>query len=231
MRRPFNEWTFTHMDWLMPTERVARGPAVRPLPINPVRLNLTYRFDDRDFSLADLHRRTYTTAFVVLHHGQIVHEIYPGAFAHARVRMQLFSLSKSVTSILLGIALAEGAIGSVKDQVTDYRPEFTGTAYEGTTLADLLDMSSGVGEPEVWDVPDSAIRRFERAALSGGDIAADHPLGAADIRRRRAFQLLHIRQLRFSDGFWRQQPAGRSPSMRPTACGPASAPSGTPTTD
>ena len=35
MRRPFNEWTFTHMNWLMPTERVTRGGAHRPLPRRP----------------------------------------------------------------------------------------------------------------------------------------------------------------------------------------------------
>jgi CubicO group peptidase (beta-lactamase class C family) len=171
MRRPFNEWTFTHMNWLMPTHRVARGPVSRPLPFEPVRLDLTYRFNERDYSLADLHRRTHTTAFVVLHHGRIVQEIYPGAFAGPRTRMQLFSLSKSVTSILVGIALAEGAIGSVKDQVVDYRPDFRGTAYDCTTLSELLDMSSGVGEEEVWDAPDSVIRRFERAVLTGGDVA------------------------------------------------------------
>ncbi|OJF13029.1 serine hydrolase domain-containing protein [Couchioplanes caeruleus] len=172
MRRPFNEFTFTHMNWLMPTERVARGPAVRPLIAAPEPLDLTYRFDDRDLSLADLHRRTFTTAFVVLHRGAIVHECYPGMFAGPHTRMQLFSLSKSVTSVLIGIALAEGAIGSVKDQVTDYRRDFAGTAYDGTTLADLLDMTSGVGDLETWDGTDSAIRRFERAVLSGGDVAA-----------------------------------------------------------
>jgi len=172
MRRPFNEFTFTHMNWLMPTEPVRRGPSSRPLPVGHVPLNLTYRFDERDHSLADLHRRTHTTAFVVLHRGAVVHESYPGAFAGPRVRMQLFSLSKSVTSILLGIALAEGAIGSVKDLVTDYRPDFAGTAYDGTTLADLLDMSSGVGDLESWDGADSFIRRFERAVLSGGDVPA-----------------------------------------------------------
>ncbi|MEV6599678.1 serine hydrolase [Actinoplanes sp. NPDC051346] len=172
MRRPFNEFTFTHMNWLMPTERVARGPAARPLPFAPEPLDLTYRFDDRDLSLTDLHRRTFTTAFVVLHRGAIVHESYPGAFAGPRTRMQLFSLSKSVTSVLIGIALAEGAIGSVKDQVTDYRRDFEGTAYDGTTLADLLDMTSGVGDLETWDTPDSFIRRFERAVLSGGDVPA-----------------------------------------------------------
>ena len=53
-----------------------------------------------------------------------MHETYPGAFAGPRTRMQLFSVSKSVTSMLVGIALADGVIGSVKDRVTDYRPDF-----------------------------------------------------------------------------------------------------------
>ncbi|BCJ56201.1 6-aminohexanoate-dimer hydrolase [Actinoplanes sp. NBRC 14428] len=172
MRRPINEFTFTHMNWLIPTERVARGHATRSLPAAPLPLDLTYRYDDTDHTIADLHRRTFTTAFVVLHHGTIVHESYPGAFAGPRTRMQLFSLSKSVTSVLIGIALAEGAIGSVKDQVTDYRRDFRGTAYDGTTLADLLDMTSGVGDLETWDGSDSFIRQFERAVLSGGDVAA-----------------------------------------------------------
>jgi CubicO group peptidase (beta-lactamase class C family) len=171
MRRPFNEWTFTHMSWLMPTEVVLRGGDHRPLPVNPQPLDLTYRFDDRDYSMAELHRRTFTTAFVVLRHGEIVHESYPGAFAGPRTRMQLFSVSKSVTSMLVGIALAECAIGSVKDRITDYRPDFLGTAYEETTIAELLDMTSGVGDPEVWDVPDSGIKRFERAIMGGGDVA------------------------------------------------------------
>ena len=171
MRRPFNEWSFTHMSWLMPTERVARG-VTRPLPVNPQPLDLTYRFADIDFSLTELHRRTFTTAFVVLHRGEIVHESYPGAFAGPRTRMQLFSVSKSVTSMLVGIALADGDIGSVKDRITDYRPDFAGTAYAETTLAELLDMTSGVGDAEVWDVPDSGIRRFERAVVGGGDVAA-----------------------------------------------------------
>jgi CubicO group peptidase (beta-lactamase class C family) len=172
MRRPLNEWTFTHMNWLMPTERVPCGLNYLPLSAAHVPLNLTYRFDERDYSLADLHRRTFTTAFVVLHHGRIVHESYPGAFAGPRTRMQLFSLSKSVTSMLLGIALADGAIGSVKDLITDYRPDFRGTAYQDVTLADLLDMSSGVGELESWEGNASIIRDFERAVLSGGDVPA-----------------------------------------------------------
>ncbi|GGL00202.1 hypothetical protein GCM10012284_38310 [Mangrovihabitans endophyticus] len=171
MRRPFNEWTFTHMNWLMPTERVPRGEAHRPLRHDPQPMDLTYRFEDRDYSIEDLHRRTFTTAFVVLRQGMVVHECYPGAFAGPRSRMQLFSVSKSVTSMLLGIALAEGAIDSVKDRVTDYLPSFGDTAYAENTLADLLDMSSGVGDREDWDVPDSGIKRFEQAVMGGGNVA------------------------------------------------------------
>jgi CubicO group peptidase (beta-lactamase class C family) len=172
MRRPFNEWTFTHMNWLMPTERVARGEHRRPLEFDPRPLDLTYWFEGRDHTLAELHRRTFTTAFVVLHRGAVVHEYYPGAFAGPRSRMQLFSVSKSVTSILVGIALADGAVGSVKDRVGDYRTDFAGTAYENTTLDELLTMTSGVGDLEVWDVPDSGIKRFEQAVVGGGDVAA-----------------------------------------------------------
>jgi CubicO group peptidase (beta-lactamase class C family) len=172
MRRPFNEWTFTHMNWLMPTERVSRAGCHHPLPLEPHPLDLTYWFEGRDHTLSELHRRTNTTAFVILHHGAVVHECYPGAFAGPRTRMQLFSVSKSVTSILIGMALANGTIGSVKDRVTDYRPDFIGTAYERTTLEELLTMTSGVGDLEVWDVPDSGIKRFEQAVMGGGDVAA-----------------------------------------------------------
>ena len=170
MQRPFNEWTFTHMNWLLPTERVARGPWHRPLPGRPGPLELTYHFDGRELSLADLHRRTFTTAFVVLHRGEIVHETYPGVFAGPRARFQLFSLSKSLTSMLVGMAVAEGAIGGLGDPVTAYRPDFAGTAYESVTLADLLTMSSGVGDQEQWDVPGTDIKRFEEACLGRGSL-------------------------------------------------------------
>jgi CubicO group peptidase (beta-lactamase class C family) len=172
MRRPFSEWTFTHMNRVMPVEPVRRGGFRLPLPADPRALDVAYRFAGRDHRLSDLHRRTFTTAFVVLRRGVIVHEAYPGVFAGPKVRMQLFSLSKSVLSMLVGIALAEGAIGDVEDRVVRYRPDFAGTAYDRTVLAELLDMTSGVGDLEAWDVPGSGIKRFERAVMGGGDLAA-----------------------------------------------------------
>ena len=170
LRRPMNEWTFTHMNWLLPSERVRRGSWSWALPRQTNRLHLSYRFDGRTYNLADLQRRTYTTALLVLRQGSVVYESYPGRFARPRARFQLFSLTKSVTSMLIGIALAEGAIRSTADRVTRYRKDLTGTAYDGPTLAHLLDMTSGAGALELWDLPDSDIRRFEQAALGRGSI-------------------------------------------------------------
>ena len=125
--------------------------------------------------------------------------------------MQLFSVSKSVTSMLVGIALADGAIGSVKDRVTDYRRDFAGTAYEETTLAELLDMTSGVGDAEVWDVPDSGIKRFERAVMGGGDVAEVIRVGSRARRRPASASTTPRSTPRFSAGCSRRPPAGPWP--------------------
>jgi CubicO group peptidase (beta-lactamase class C family) len=167
MRRPFNEWTFTHMNRVLPSEPITKGEP-RPFPVEPADLGgLRY---GAGYNLDDLHRRTFTTAFVVLRDGMLVHEAYPGVFARPGARMQLFSLSKSVLSMMVGIALAEKRITGIDEPVTAYRPDFRGTAYQDVTIAQLLDMTSGVGDLEVWDVEDSGIKRFERAVAGGGDV-------------------------------------------------------------
>lgn len=169
MRRPFNEWTFTHMNWVLPAERITKG-AARPFPEEPAELSgLRY---GAGYNLDDLHRRTNTTAFVVLRDGMLVHETYPGTFARPGARMQLFSVSKSILSMMVGIALADGMIESVDEPVSAYRPDFLGTAYQDVTIAQLLDMTSGVGDLESWEVEDSGIKRFERAVAGGGDVLA-----------------------------------------------------------
>src|ERR1700754_58894 len=74
MRRPFNEWTFTHMNRLMPVADVACGGFHAPLPERALDLDgVSYRVGEHAYGIGELHYRTFTTAFVVLHHGVIVH--------------------------------------------------------------------------------------------------------------------------------------------------------------
>ncbi|MFI1386138.1 serine hydrolase domain-containing protein [Embleya sp. NPDC020886] len=179
MRRPINEWSFTHMDRLLPSVTVPRSGPVLTLPERPVDLTgLTVDAAGTEHSVAELLARTNTTSFLVLHRGEIVHESYPGRFAAPGVRFQLNSVTKSVTSLLLGIALEEGAVMDLADPVTAYVDRLRGSAYDDVTVEWLLDMCSGVGDLEDWTNPDSLINRFEKAVTGGGslrDVVATAP--------------------------------------------------------
>lgn len=171
-RRPVNEWTFTHVNRVMPTEPVQHAEQPRLLPTafdEQLIRDVTYEYEGRR-TLADLHRRTHTTGFLVLHRGRVLHESYPGVFGSPRTRFQLFSLTKSVTSILLGIAVERGEIGSTDDEIVSYLPDLRGCSYDGVTVEHLLQMSSGVGGIEDWTIPDAPINRFEKAVTTGGSV-------------------------------------------------------------
>ncbi|QNS03012.1 serine hydrolase domain-containing protein [Streptomyces xanthii] len=170
MSRPVNEWTFTHMAALMPTDTVTRAATPHPLPRRPLALDVTYSHGGRTRTLDELHRRTWTTGFAVLHRGELVHESYPGRFAGPDARFQLFSVTKSVTSLLTGIALEEGALDGLDRTAVSLVPELAGSAYDGPTVGDLLDMCSGAGGVEDYADPHAPISRFERAVTGGGSV-------------------------------------------------------------
>ena len=62
------------------------------------------------------------------------------------------SLSKSIVSILVGAAVEEGAIKSVKDPVTKYLPYLSESGYRNVTVKNLLQMSTGVNYSENYRI-------------------------------------------------------------------------------
>lgn len=85
----------------------------------------------------------YTQAVVVVRHGAIVAEWYadgkgPDSYAAS------WSMAKSFTSALIGIALEEGLIPDVDVPMADYYPSWEGTAREAITLRHVLAMASGL---------------------------------------------------------------------------------------
>lgn len=83
-----------------------------------------------------------TIAFLVIKDGTIRHESYYQGHTSSSLS-QLFSVSKSVTSLLVGIALDENALGSVDDPVTNYIPELAANGFDSVSLRHLLTMTSG----------------------------------------------------------------------------------------
>jgi CubicO group peptidase (beta-lactamase class C family) len=55
-----------------------------------------------------------------------------------------WSVSKSVTSALVGIAISEGYIKRLNDPITNYLPELKGKGFDAITIRNLLTMGSGI---------------------------------------------------------------------------------------
>ena len=81
------------------------------------------------------------------------------------------SMAKSITSLAVSFALQEGKIASLDDAAERYAPKLAGTLYGGTTIRNLLRMSSGVRFTENYDGHDD-LARFGRVAQREGVEAA-----------------------------------------------------------
>ena len=115
------------------------------------------------------------TGLVVLKDGQIVYENYFLGTSPEDRRIA-WSVSKSYISALIGILLDEGAIASLDDPVTQYAPELAGSAYDGATIRNVLNMASGVTFDEDYLDSNSDINRMGRVVALGGtldDFTAD----------------------------------------------------------
>lgn len=84
-----------------------------------------------------------TTAFIVVRDGRVLSERYYNGFARDSL-FKSFSVTKSVLSALVGIALAEGRLQSLDDPVTKHLPGMRDPAFTRVTLRRLLDGTAGI---------------------------------------------------------------------------------------
>src|SRR5262249_13116767 len=134
---------FRRMDTAYPYHVIERGGPVAELPRAPRKLDVTYTFGDKRHSLDDLLARSRTQGFLVIKDGKIVDERYFNG-ASDKSKFTSWSVAKSFTSTLVGLALSDGRIKSLDDPVTNYLPELKGSGYDGVPIQNILEMSSGV---------------------------------------------------------------------------------------
>ncbi|MFH6844845.1 serine hydrolase domain-containing protein, partial [Acinetobacter baumannii] len=78
------------------------------------------------------------------------------------------SVGKSVVSTLVGIAIQQGKIHSLDDLITVYEPELKGTAWDGVTLKQLIQHTSGVDWNEDYTNPQSHFARLTQCEAQPG---------------------------------------------------------------
>jgi len=179
-----NVLTFRSMDRIFTTRTVARSGPVWKLPRADHELNLTYQYQGKTYTTSEFLERTYTNALLVMKDGRIVSEIYRNN-TDEKTRFVAFSMTKSITSLLIGCALEEGRIESIDDPITRYLPELKGGGYEGVTIKQILQMRSGVDYEERYDFanPGIAARNHENALVKNVVRFAD---AARNIKRKHA---------------------------------------------
>jgi len=169
---PFLVGSHSHLDQVFESRRVRRAATPSPLGRAAAEPIVRYESEGRMRTLDDYLARHPATGLLIARDDTILVERYQYA-RNDRHRFTSWSMAKTVTAMLVGIAIAEGRIRSVDDRAEAYVPALAGTEYGRTSLRHLLQMSSGVRFREEYsgddDVAQLARDTFMRLGTGGTD--------------------------------------------------------------
>lgn len=125
--------------------------------------------------------RTFTNAIMVLRDGEVVFEDYRNRMTADTPHIG-FSMTKTITAMLVGQALDRGEIDSLDDPASKYVPALADGAYGRATIRQILEMRSGAAIEERYDFganPSLAAQIHEQANIRNERRFADFAVGIA----------------------------------------------------
>ena len=138
---PYTSWSFVNVRSLIPTAKIDTNKTSQLL----FKKNLTDFYEmkinhhDVSHDFIDVLKYCNTDSFLVLHKGVLIFE-YFNNFTSKDTPHIIFSISKSLTSLLTGILFHQNLF-SLDQTVSSIIPETKGTAYEEATIRNVLDMN------------------------------------------------------------------------------------------
>ncbi len=167
--------TFSHFDTLFSHHLVARPAEAAPLKRAELPLALSYVYRGETHTLDDYLSRHPVTGLLIAKDDTILAERYQyGRRDTDRLVSQ--SMAKTVTSMLVGLAVEDKAIASIDDLVETYVPALKGTEYGATPLRALLHMSFGVAYFEDYGGSDDGAKLarglFRRGKVDAASVVA-----------------------------------------------------------
>ena len=142
---PQLRWAWSNIRQLAPTISVWRGagPAsVLPRAEQDLGKIKATTMDGRAITFDEALSLTYADGIVVLHRGRLVFERYFGALLPHKQHIAM-SVTKSFTGTLAGMLVAEGKIDPAAP-VTRYVPELAKSGFSDATVAEVMDMTTGI---------------------------------------------------------------------------------------
>jgi CubicO group peptidase (beta-lactamase class C family) len=153
------ETGYRAVEEFFPVRTIKRGTTVRPLPDAARPADIRTTFQGKPFDSDAFIKANHLSGLLVIKDGQVVVEKY-ALGRKPEDRWVSFSVTKSITALLVGAAIEDGAIKSLDSNVVDYIPHLKGSAYDGVTVRQLLTMTSGVKWSENYSDPNSDVAKF-----------------------------------------------------------------------
>jgi CubicO group peptidase (beta-lactamase class C family) len=143
MTEQYKVGTFSNMESVFWPRRVATSGKASVLGRRAEPFELKWEYNGASYSLQDFLDRQRITGLLILKNDAIVVERYQYE-RKAEHHFTSMSMAKTVTGMLVGIALKEGRIVSLDDPAEKYAPALRGSAWGPVSVRNLLRMSSGV---------------------------------------------------------------------------------------
>lgn len=156
----FQAHTLQNTERAFATRTIQRGGTIRPLTYSAQFLK-DFPITSRgvEYDLYDYVSRNRVAGLLVMQNDKVVLEHYDLGMTETS-RWLSMSMAKSVATTLIGAAVQDGLIGGVDDPLTRYLPELIGTAYDGVTIRQLMQMTSGVKWDDTHTDPNSERRHM-----------------------------------------------------------------------
>ena len=147
--------SYSHYDTILAARMVPRAASPSPLARAAREIALSYPHQGRSQTIASYLDRQPATGLLIARDRTILLERYRYGRTDAH-RLTSQSMAKTITAMLVGIAIAEGPIASVDDAASLYVPELAGRELGRTPIRALLHMASGLAYSETYDGTDDA---------------------------------------------------------------------------
>lgn len=149
------ERRFSIMHSIFPSTVVASGKNIYKLTEEK---HITPKWEDKT-TLESYIEENRVGGIVVLQDDKIKLEVY-GEGVNKNTLWTSYSVAKSISSLLVGVALKEGDISSLDDKLEKYIPELKGKDYGKVSVRQLLTMTSGIDWNEDYADPNSDVAQM-----------------------------------------------------------------------
>jgi CubicO group peptidase (beta-lactamase class C family) len=178
---PQSRWSFQHVSEFVPTAAVTAAAAEEPAspgsaPLEGLRIAGP---DGASIGLMEYLQASHGDCFVAMREGAVIAE-WNAPHCDPRRPHLIFSISKSITGMLAGIAAGDGLLDP-EAPVASYVPTAPGSAYAEASVRHLLDMQVSLAFEEDYLDLEGPFDRYRRAMLWNPERPGTQPETMLDV--------------------------------------------------